>query len=521
MVNTVTAPTGAQSCTVTGLTNGQYYTFTVTPSLGGTTSTVSAASASIEVGVNFLAAPTAAFAASGAALVSFTADGVASTYTVTSTPGSFTCTVINSTTAPTGAQSCTVSGLTNGTSYTFHVVPSGNSTTSLQSAESAAFVAAAGVAPAAPTAVTATAGQGSIVVTWVAPTNTGGSAITSYVVTGTAGTVTTSCGTVAASAATCTLSGLADATAYTVSVQAVNAIGTSPAGTATATTLAALTAPGAPTGVTAVGGTQSIVVTWVAPATTGGSAITGYTVTGVAGVNTVSCGTLAATVTTCTLSGLAAGTAYAVSVEAVNAVGSSTAGTATATTSVALTAPGAPSGVTATGGQNSIAVSWTAPTSTGGSAITGYVVTGTAGIQTTSCGALSASATSCILLGLANSASYSVSVVAVNTIGSSAAGTATATTLAAKVVAPTFKVTGVHGITYAGRTVTVTISGVGFYGAPKITSNVAGTTAKVTKDSGKLLTVSVTVRAGTAHGTGTFTVRLANGKTAKVNYSHA
>jgi hypothetical protein len=522
VINTVTAPTGAQHCTVTGLTNGTSYTFQVeTPTGNSTTSTASAQSASIEVGVNFLAAPTAAFAASGSALVSFTADGVASTYTVTSTPGGFTCTVINSTTPPTGAQSCPVSGLTNGTSYTFHVVPSGNGTTSLKSAESASFVAAAGVAPAAPTAVTATAGQGSIVVTWVAPTNTGGSAITSYVVTGTAGTVTTSCGTVDPTATTCTLSGLADATSYSVSVQAVNAIGTSPAGTATATTLAALTAPGAPTGVTAVGGTQSIVVTWVAPTTTGGSAITGYSVTGVAGANTVSCGTVDPTATTCTLSGLSDGTAYAVSVEAVNAVGSSTAGTATATTSAALTAPGAPTGVTATGGQNSIAVSWTAPTSTGGSAITGYVVTGTAGIQTTSCGALSASATSCILLGLANSAPYSVSVVAVNTIGSSAPGTATATTLPGKVVVKVFKVTGVHGTAFAGRTVTVTISGVGFFGAPRITSSVAGTTAKVVKDNGRLLTVHVTVRAGTPHGVGVFTVRLANGKTGKVRYSHA
>jgi hypothetical protein len=124
-------------------------------------------------------------------------------------------------------------------------------------------------------------------------------------------------------------------------------------------------------------------------------------------------------------------------------------------------------------------------------------------------------------LGLADSTAYAVSVVAVNAIGNSVAGTASATTLPTVVVVVVFKVTAVHGTALAGRTVTVTISGTGFYGAPKITSNVAGTTAKVTKDSGTLLTVRVTTRAGTAHGTGTFTVRLANGKTATVKYKHA
>jgi hypothetical protein len=313
---------------------------------------------------------------------------------------------------------------------------------------------------------------------------------------------------------------LLDATAYTVSVQAQNAIGTSPTATAVATTLAAFTVPGAPTGVTAVGGQNSIVVTWVAPVSDGGSVLTSFQVTGVAGTSTVSCGTVAASATTCTLTGLSAATAYAVSVEAANVVGTSVAGTATATTLVAISVPGAPTGVTATGGQNSIAVSWTAPASTGGSAITGYIVTGTAGIVTTSCGTLAGSATSCILLGLANSTPYAISVAAVNAIGTSVASSTLATTLPAKVVVKPFKVTGVHGTALAGRTVTVTISGVGFFGAPKIKSNVAGTTAKVTKDTGKLLTVSVTTKAGTAAGTGVFTVTLANHKTATVKYSH-
>ena len=57
----------------------------------------------------------------------------------------------------------------------------------------------------------------------------------------------------------------------------------------------------------------------------------------------------------------------------------------------------------------------------------------------------------------------------------------------------------------------------GFYGRPTVTSH-AGTTAQVTKDSGKLLTVRVSVKAGSRNGVFTFTIRLANGKSCKVKY---
>ena len=156
--NTTTVPTGAQSCTVSGLASGTAYTFIVTPSNGGT-SGASAASSSVTT-VTALATPTIGSAPSGSVVVDFTADGVASTYTVTSTPGNFTCTVINTTTAPTGAQHCTVTGLTNGTSYTFTVTPSGNADTAAVSLKSAAAVA--GSALATPTAVSASAGTATV-----------------------------------------------------------------------------------------------------------------------------------------------------------------------------------------------------------------------------------------------------------------------------------------------------------------------------------------------------------------------
>ncbi len=101
-------------------------------------------------------------------------------------------------------------------------------------------------------------------------------------------------------------------------------------------------------------------------------------------------------------------------------------------------------------------------------------------------------------------------------------GSATSTTavLAAQSAkkAPAFHVSGVHGAAIAGHTVRVTITGTGFYGQPKVTSNAAGTRARVSHDTGRLLVVIITTRAG-MHGEHVLTIRLANGKTGRAGYN--
>lgn len=82
---------------------------------------------------------------------------------------------------------------------------------------------------------------------------------------------------------------------------------------------AAATVPGAPTIGTATAGVTSASVAFTAPASDGGSAITGYTVTSTPGSIT---GT--GTTSPITVSGLTAGTAYTFTVHATNAVGNST-----------------------------------------------------------------------------------------------------------------------------------------------------------------------------------------------------
>ena len=75
--------------------------------------------------------------------------------------------------------------------------------------------------------------------------------------------------------------------------------------------------PGAPTGVTATAGNGQATVTWSAPASNGGSPITGYTVT--ASPGGLTCTTAGAL--TCTVSGLTNGTPYSFTVTASNAAG--------------------------------------------------------------------------------------------------------------------------------------------------------------------------------------------------------
>jgi len=82
------------------------------------------------------------------------------------------------------------------------------------------------------------------------------------------------------------------------------------------------------------------------------------------------------------------------------------------------------------------------------------------------------------------------------------------------------RATRVIGGAWTGRTVNVTIIGTGFFGQPRIISNMGRrTTARVIHDTGKRLTVRVTVRSGTPRGIHVFRITLGNGKSCNVHYS--
>jgi hypothetical protein len=133
--------------------------------------------------------------------------------------------------AATPPTSTTITGLTNGTTYTFTVTATNAIGTGPASVASNAVTPQAPVAPGAPTSVSAVAGNGSASVSWTAPASNGGSPITSYTVTPYVGSVAQTTTVVPGSppATTATINGLTNGTTYTFTVTATNAVGSGPA----------------------------------------------------------------------------------------------------------------------------------------------------------------------------------------------------------------------------------------------------------------------------------------------------
>ncbi len=196
------------------------------------------------------AAPTGvtATASKGSATVTWTAPSPGSSpitsYTVTPYIGTSaqTPTVVNG--AP-PATNATITGLTNGTTYTFKVSATNAVGTGPQSSASNAVTPSAPTAPGAPTGVTATPGNASATVTWSTPAEDG-SPITSYTVTPYIGSsaqpATKVTGTPPADSAT--ISGLTNGVTYTFTVTAANEVGSGPPSSASnAVTPTGTTAP--------------------------------------------------------------------------------------------------------------------------------------------------------------------------------------------------------------------------------------------------------------------------------------
>ena len=352
------------------------------------------------------AAPTQVLATPGnsQATVAWTAadDGGTpiTSYSITATPGNKTCTWSS------GPLSCIVSGLTNGTSYTFTARATNVMGTSPVSAPSNAITPAA--VPGTPTAVTATRGNAQATVAWTAPA-ANGAPITGYTVTASPGGSTCSW---SSGPLSCTVPGLTNGTAYTFTVTATNSVGTGPA-SAPSNQVTPATTPGAPTNTVATAGNTQATVTWVAPGTDGGAPITGYTVTAIPGGK--SCAWDSGPLT-CTVTGLANGTGYTFTVTARNGAGTGPVSTLsnTVTPQVPPSPPGIPTAVVAVAANGSATVSWTAPASSGTSPITSYTVTSSPGAKT--CG-WSSGPLSCTVTGLTNGTVYTFKVTATNTAG--------------------------------------------------------------------------------------------------------
>lgn len=261
-------------------------------------------------------------------------------------------------------------------------------------------------APSAPRDVTANPSSRQLNVTWAPPADNGGHPITGYHASVTAGGP--SC-TTSGDRPGCTITGLANNTAYRVSVVATNAVGSSPIGISNVATPSD-PVPSAPRALQVIPAAGSATVAW-SPPVAGADAVISYRVSSTPGGLSCTSKDLS-----CVVSGLTNGQAYTFRAVAISTGGES----GVSDSSIPVTpadVPGPPLSVTANGATRALTASWAPPADHGGASVTGYTATAAPGGR--SC-TTDANTRQCTIDGLTKRA-YTVSVTATNRIGVSQA----------------------------------------------------------------------------------------------------
>ena len=199
-----------------------------------------------------------------------------------------------------------ITGLTEGTNYSYRITAKNAAVTSDNSTENASLMYETN--PAAPV-VTATATLNTTTVSWLAPSTNGGSAIASYRVVSTPAGYTSSL--LSSSTTSVVATGLTNGTSYTFTVTAANVSGFTKSTTSFSLTPYIL--PSVPTGLAGLAANGQITLSWTAPNNDGGRTISNYRI-----ANTTLGTTQPSTTNSYVWEGLTNGTTYSFTVTATN-----------------------------------------------------------------------------------------------------------------------------------------------------------------------------------------------------------
>ena len=282
-------------------------------------------------------------------------------------------------------------------------------------------------APSAPPSFSGFLSGTSAYMSWGTPWANGGSPITGYEVwrstdNGATWAVATTTTNLVRSAR---IDGLVAGVSNSFRVVARNSAGSSTPSLTLTLTVVGTGVPTPPSSVSATANYTTVNVSWSGARTTS-TAITDYIVE--YSTNGGSTWTVypdaVSTVTSATLTNMTPNVLMYVRVRSKNSYGlSAPSGSVSVTPRLQPTAPDAPVNVAAVAGDARASVRWSAPVNNGGSAITSYTATSSPAGGSCSVTVASNASLSCVVSGLSNGTEYTFTVVAINSVGTSASST--------------------------------------------------------------------------------------------------
>ena len=272
----------------------------------------------------------------------------------------------------------TVTGLTNGTNYTFRVHAKNQTGEGLPSNEASATPV---TVPSVPQNFTLTPGNGRVRLDWTAPASDGGNAILRYEYRHKAGadsfTTWTNVPGSNINTTQYTVTGLTNGTLYTFEIRAATATTKGMAASETTTPMAV--APDAPRQLSTRSQNQAIELTWQPPLDNGGSPIIRYeyrqrTGNGLFGawMNIPNSGVTGLNANSYTVTGLTNGASYHFKLRAVNNADESAASNEALGIPQPITTPDKPRAIQVSSGDGRVIVQWIEPLRDGGTPILHY-----------------------------------------------------------------------------------------------------------------------------------------------------